>query len=538
MSKQEFQPKDLAGKLAKAFLHNPLTPLLGVFLLVIGYFALEFTPREEDPQMEISGGSIIVALPGATPKEIENVIVKPLERKIREIKGVEYIYGMAMNDMGVVNVSYYIGEDREESNLKLYDKVMQNMNMLPKGTMQPLVKPFDIDIDVPILSAAFYTKEGSKLTQPELFNEIRKMQHEINRIDNVARTELKGEKKHQFNIEVDMHKLSGHHLSLGQIAQALQSLAINVPDIDTDTKSGRLAVFGVKNAIESKKDIENVIIAVYHGSPVYLKDVATVSMGENFQNFKETQISFKDQSGEFTPLQQQVTMTVSKLKGTNAVFIAENFKAKLNEFKPRLDELGVGYVITRNYGQRADDSVNRLVSNLLISIVIVVGLLVFVLGWKESLIVAFTVPAIFAVTLFIAYMTDQTVNRITLFAFMVSLGMLVDAAIIVVENIHRHMHEHGAADKSSDQIVLEATDEIGPATNVATVAIILTMIPMAFVGQMMGQFMKPIPLNVPVALFASLIVAYIFAPYMAKRMMRKPKHKHGHSAEANEGGAK
>ena len=531
-----YQPKDIAGKLARTFLHNPLTMVLGISLLLLGYLALEITPREEDPQMEVSGGAIIVAMPGATPKEIENVIVKPLERKIREIKGVEYIYGIARENVGIVNVQYYIGENREESNLKLYDKVMQNMDLLPKTAMQPLVKPFDIDIDVPIVSVAFYLEKGSPLSQTNLFKRVRDIQYDLNRIDNVAKTEIKGAKKEQYNILVDLNKLSGYHLSLGQIVQALESLAVSVPNVKTRTSNGQMVVFGVNNAIDSIKDVKNVIVAQYMGSAIYLKDIAEVEIGYDFQNVAKAQIMRRDSNGEFTRVHDQLTLTVAKLKGTNAVFIAEDVEKRLAALKPALDAEGIGFTVTRDYGERANEAVNELVFHLLISIVIIAVLLIFVLGWKESMIVTFTVPAILSVTLFIAYMTGQTINRITLFAFLLSLGLLVDAAIIVIENIHRHLHAHDAVDKDMDEIMIEATDEIGAPTNIATVAIILTMVPMAFVGQMMGQFMKPIPANVPVALFASLIVAYIFTPFLARKLLKKPPMHHHHHFQKEEPG--
>lgn len=517
----EYEPRDIAGVIAKAFLKNPLTPFLGVILILIGIFALEYTPREEDPQMAVSGGAVIVAMPGSTPKEIEEIVVKPLSRKLKEIKGVEYIYGVAKKDVGMINVSYFIGQDKETSNLKLYDKVMQNMNLMPKGAMQPLVKPFDIDIDIPIVSIAFYLKNGSPIAFTDLFKEVSTIEQEISSINNVSKTALKGDHKEQYNIQVDIHKLRGFNISLGQIAQSLKSLSTNVPQVDTWSKSGKLVVFGIENAIDGVDDIKNMIIANNFGSPVYLKDVADVTLGENYQDFKNAYINFKDSNGKNVQ-KRQITLEVSKLKGTNAVFIADDVLEKLKSFEGELSKKGIGYVVTRDYGKRADESVNGLVFNLIISMIIVVALLVFVLGWKESLIVGFSVPAIFSITLFVDYLTGQTINRITLFALMVSLGMLVDAAIIVVENIHRHMHDRRTQNMPKDEIVLSATDEIGPATNFATLAIILTIVPMAFVGQMMGQFMKPIPYNVPVALVASLFIAYIFAPFMARKLMKKP----------------
>jgi multidrug efflux pump subunit AcrB len=288
-------------------------------------------------------------------------------------------------------------------------------------------------------------------------------------------------------------------------------------------------IFGVKNAIESVEDVRNVIVAAYMGSPIYLKDVATVEKSYDTQNYRSAQITYKQEDGNFSSVKEQITVNVSKLKGTNAVNVAQGVIENLEEYKDQLEKEGIGYLVTRNYGVRANEAVNELVHHLVITIIIIAIVLVIALGWRESLIVTFTVPAILAVTLFIAFLTGQTINRITLFAFLLSLGLLVDAAIIVIENIHRHMHDHSAVDRDKDEIMVSATDEIGAPTNIATLAIILTMVPMAFVGGMMGEFMKPIPYNVPVALFASLVIAYIFTPYLANKMLHKPKtHHHQH----------
>lgn len=518
---------DYAGKLAQAFIRSPLTPLLGAFLLILGYLSLEIMPREENPQMVVSGSTVIVALPGANAKEVEKIIVKPLERKLKEIKGIEHIYGMAMDNFAVVNAAFYIGEEKENSNLKVYDKVLQNMDILPKGAMQPIIKPLDIDVDIPIVSVAFYA-QNKDMPASELYDKVKAIQHHINGLDNVAVTDIKGGHKHQFNIEVDLHKLSGYNLSMGQILQAVQALSYSVPTIKNETKENEIVMLGIKNAIDKADDIGNIIVSSYMGSPIYLKQVARVTKSYNIQEFKSAQISLRDEAGKFTPLQEQVTLTVSKLQGTNAVLIADAVKEELEKYKEEINKVGISYVITRNDGKRADEAVNELVYHLVLSIVIIAILLVFVLGWRESLIVTFTVPAILAITLFVAYITGQTVNRITLFAFLLSLGLLVDAAIIVIENIHRHFHSKEAETMDVDELMIMATDEVGPPTNIATLAIILTMVPMAFVGQMMGQFMKPIPANVPVALVASLFIAYIFTPYLATRLLKKPHNKEEH----------
>jgi multidrug efflux pump subunit AcrB len=544
---EAYKIKNIAGHLSKIFLSNPLTPILAIAILLLGFVSLNTMPREEDPQIEVSGGAVVVAMPGASPQEILNVVIKPLERRIREIKGVEHIYGTAMNNFGMVNVQYFIGENRESSNLKLYDKVMQNMDQLPKGTMPPLVKPFDIDIDIPILTAAFYHLPGVEPNVVELYRTIRELQQEINALDNVSKTTLKGVKRPQFNVLIDLHKLSAYHISLGQVANAIKSISTNAPMIDTENQQGKLVVFGVENAIDTVDDLKELIIAQYMGSPIYLKNIAKVEYSFDIQNYQDALINYQKgmdidarkvrrpehveaekpeekAAPHFEGEKNQITMTVSKLKGTNAVLIAEEAIRKIQEAKADLNKAGVGFIITRNYGERANEAVNELVHHLEITIFIIMLILIPFLGWRESMVVTVAVPMILAATLFIAQLTDQTINRITLFAFLLSLGLIVDDAIIVIENIHRRLHLD-IEKKSVDEIIVQATDEIGPSTNIATIAIILTMVPMGFVGGMMGQFMKPIPLNVPVGLAVSLFVAYVFAPYMAKKFINFKKIK-------------
>jgi len=512
--------RNIAGYLAKVFLNNPITIVLIVSIFLLGFLSLQVMPREEDPQISVSGGSVIVVMPGATAKEVENVVVKPLERKIREIKGVENIYGTAMNNVGMLNVQYYIGENREDSNLKLYDKVMQNMDNMPQTAFAPLVKPFDIDIDVPILTLAFYKKNSSHLSNTQLFDIIKDMQQDINAIENVAKTTLKGIKKPQYNVEIDLDKLSGYHISLGQIAAAIKSISVNAPDVDTPTKKKSIVVFGIENAINSVQDLQELIVAQYKGAPIYLKDIAKISCSYNIQDPQESLIYFKD-SNKTKYHKQQVTITVSKLKGTNAVFVVKHVLDYIKSKEQMLKNLGIGYIVTRNYGKRADEAVNELMHHLIITIFIISAILIPFLGWREALVVTIAVPMIIATTLFIAYLMGQTINRITLFAFLLSLGLIVDDAIIVIENIHRRMHLKECQDQSFEQLIVLATDEIGPSTNIATIAIMLTMLPMAFVGGMMGQFMLPIPLNVPVGLAVSLFVAYVFTPYLARKLIKR-----------------
>ena len=510
---------NIAGKLSLAFINHPLTLIFGIFILILGYVSLMVMPREENPQIKVSGGVVIVALPGALPSEIQKVIIEPLEKKIKEIKGVENIYSYAKDSVGIVQVQYYIGEDKEESNLKLYDQVMRNMDLMPQGALQPIIKTMDIDTDIPIATIAFYSqKENGKdlISQTELFTQVSKISKEINKIENVALVDLKGEKKEQFNVLVDSNKLASYNLSLAQVMKQIQALSYKTPNITTNTQNSNLVVFGIKQAIENEKDLENLIISYNFQTPIYLKDIAKIEKSYDIQNKKEALLYIKDANENYEEI-NQVTLTASKLKGTNSVIINEEIFAYMDSIKEDLLAKNIKYTITRDDGYTANNAVNSLVRDLLISIVIIAILLIFTLGLKEAMIVSLMVPMILSLTIFVGFFLGETINRITLFALIVSLGMLVDAAIIVIENIHRHKKE--SPDLNITTISINATNEIGNATNIATIAIIMTFIPMFFVGGMMGQFMYPLPVFVPISLIMSLFVAYAFTPYFVKKFL-------------------
>lgn len=510
---------NIAGKLSLTFINHPLTLIFGIFILILGYVSLMVMPREENPQIKVSGGVVIVALPGALPSEIQKVIIEPLEKKIKEIKGVENIYSYAKDSVGIVQVQYYIGEDKEESNLKLYDQVMRNMDLMPQGALQPIIKTMDIDTDIPIATIAFYSqKENGKdlITQTELFTQISKISKEINKIQNVALVDLKGEKKEQFNVLVDSNKLASYNLSLGQVMKQIQALSYKTPNITTNSQNSNLVVFGIRQAIENEKDLENLIISYNFQAPVYLKDIAEIEKSYDIQNKKEALLYLKDANENYEEI-NQITLTASKLKGTNSVTINKEIFTYMDSIKEELLAKNIKYTITRDDGYTANNAVNELVMNLLISIVIIAILLIFTLGLKEAMILSLTVPMILSLTLFVGFFLGETINRITLFALIVSLGMLVDAAIIVVENINRHKKESPHLDITT--VSINATNEIGNATNIATIAIIMTFIPMFFVSGMMGQFMHPLPVFVPISLVMSLFVAYAFTPYFVKKFL-------------------
>nr|MBL0721337.1 efflux RND transporter permease subunit [Sulfurovaceae bacterium] len=332
-------------------------------------------------------------------------------------------------------------------------------------------------------------------------------------------TTVLGEKKEQYNILVDLQRLSGFNISLGQIVKSVEGISMKIPDIKGKTQSNKLVVFGIEKAIKNVHDIENIQIAFYGGSAIYIKDIAKVEKGFDIENFKSaTIISHKNGIEKQT---SQVTLAVSKRKGTNVVMITTDITNLMEELKPKLDALDIGYIITRDDGYTANHAVNELVSHIVISVIIIGLLLLFSLGYKEAFIVTLTVPMIISITLLMGFVFGQTINKMSLFALLLSLGILVDAAIIVIENIHRHFHDHDAKDKTVKQIAIEATNEVGNPTNIATLAIIITFLSLFLVGGTVGQYIRPIAIFTPIALFASLIVAYIFTPYLVNKLMTK-----------------
>ncbi|MEA1893104.1 MAG: efflux RND transporter permease subunit [Campylobacterota bacterium] len=510
--------KNIAGQLAQTFIDHPLTLMLGIFILVMGYITLQISPREANPQIVVAGGAVIVPYPGVKASEIQKVIVEPLQRRLREVEGVENIFGIAQDNFAILNVQFYLGEERDKANFRLYNSVLRNVDALPKGIMQPIVKTMDIDTDISIASIAFYPKDSS-VSMTDVYKTVTDIQTKVNRLDNVAITDLIGERKEQYNIEVDLQRLTGFHISLGQVVKSIEGLMVRTPDITGRTKDNKLIVFGVDKAIRNVKDIQNIQIVSYGGSPIYLKDIATVTKGEDIQNMKSATLTIKE-SGLANEI-PQTTLSISKKKGANVVDVNRDIFDLLELLKPKLDKEKIGYIITRDDGYTANHSVNELVTHIVISVIIIGILLILTLGYKEAFIVTLTVPMIISLTLFAGYMLDQSINKISLFALLLSLGLLVDSAIIVIENIHRHFHDHDAGSKTVKEIAIAATNEVGNPTNLATIAIIMTFLTMFLVGGTIGQYIRPIAIFAPIAMFASLIVAYIFTPYFVNKIMTK-----------------
>ncbi|MFA5217250.1 efflux RND transporter permease subunit [Sulfuricurvum sp.] len=506
--------ENIAGVLARKFIKHPLTLMLSLFILAMGYISLQSSAREANPQIVVAGGTVLIPYPGVKADEIQNLIIKPLERRLQEIPNVENIYGIAQDNMAIFNIQFYLGTDSSEADFDLYNSVMRNLDALPKGIMQPIIKTFNIDSDIAVASVAFYSK-GKDKDIVELHRKLIPVQHQINRINDVALTDFIGERKEQFNVLVDLHKLSAYNLSLGHFIKAVEGITLRVPDMKGHYEDNKIILFGLKKEIETVRDIENIQIA----NSVYIRDVAKVEKGFDIQNYKSALIRSKELG--LSNEKEQITLTVSKRKGANVVEINNQINDLLETMKPQFEKEGIGYIITRNDGYTANHSVNELVLHIIISVIIIGILLILQLGYKEAFIVTLTVPMIISLTLLSGYLLGLSINKISLFALLLSLGILVDAAIIVIENIHRHFHDHESKDKSVAEIAITATNEVGNPTNLATVAIMITFLSIFLVGGTIGQYIRPLAIFTPIALFASLLVAYIFTPYFVNKIMTK-----------------
>jgi multidrug efflux pump subunit AcrB len=510
------QPLNIAGRLAQIFLRSKITAMIMLAITLMGMMALAVTPREYNPQIVVPAANIIVAKPGASATEVENLIVKPLEAIMNSQAGVKHTFGYAVNDVGVVTVQFDVGQDQERSLVKLYNQLMQNMDRIPPGAMQPLVKPINVD-DVPVMTLALASRS---LGDDPLRRVGLRVLEQLRNVSGVSFTEIVGGRPQAVNVWIDPQKLAASGLALDQIERMLKGTNVSMPagELTDNNRSYPLRLNGFLGQVG---DVGNIILGAPKGRPVFLKDVARIEDGP-----AEVEASSRFAFGPaaehpaFRGEASAITLAIAKKAGTNAVVVTDAVLAKLEQLKREAIPEGVTVAVTRDDGAKANEAVNTLVEHLGIAILSVVVILVFFLGWREATIVTLTVPLILFVVLTVGLIAGQTINRITLFAFILSLGLLVDAAIVVIENIHRHLHM-GSSDFG--KTVVTATNEIGNPTNIATIAVILAFIPMAFVTGMMGPFMRPIPLNVPVAMITSLVLAYIVVPWAANLWLKGGK---------------
>lgn len=517
-----------AGHLARVFLHSKLTLLFIIISLLFGSLALKFTPRTYNPEIVVPAVAISVSRPGSDAKEMLNLVVRPLEALMSSIPGVDHTYGIAVDDHAMVTVRFKVNESEEISLVKVYNQINSNMNRMPSGTSIPLIQSISL-YDVPLLTITLSSSQDSSNQLRSVANHVLEQLREV---PQVGKSWVVGSSPNALKIWLDPIKMESNFIPLQQVRLALQSnnVSLNAGKLEHGIKETPLRI---NSSLITLDDPGQVVIGVNKGHPVYLKDIASIEIApaeDSLRSYFAYGVSTKRQdSGTLKPA---VTIAIARQKGSNGVDVAN---ALLSRYKliqqSNLLPKEITSTITRNYGDDANDAVNTLIEHLGVAIGSVVILLVFFLGWREASVVIFSIPLILCIVLGVGWVAGQTINRITLFALILSLGLLVDDSIVVIENIHRHMKE--GIQRNFSRLVVSAANEIGKPTIIATFTVILALIPMAFVSGMMGPFMGPIPFNAPLAMLTSLIIAYTVVPYLAYRWLKSKSRRLNLSASNN-----
>jgi len=525
-------PLGMAGRMAQAFIDSRLTPLLVVASLLLGLFAIVATPREEEPQIIVPMMDVFVQMPGASAKEVEERVTIPMEKKLMEIPGVEYVYSISSPGLGFAIVRFKVGEDEEKSIVKLYNKMYANFDLIPPGASTPLIKPRSID-DVPILALTLWSDRVDGYTLRRIAAQL---DDQIKDVTDVSETRLIGGERRQVRILLDPARLAAYRLAPATVAGALTATNREVR-AGSFSRDNREILVDTARFLERADDVGRVVVGAADGRPVYLRDVAQIVDGpeepRSYVLFAVGKGAHHTAGAAARPVGQDypaVTISVAKRKGTNAIVIADNVLAKVESLKGVLIPREVQVSVTRNYGETAQEKSNELLKHLILATVSVAILIALFLGWRSAVVVLMAVPVTLALTLLLYYLYGYTLNRVTLFALIFSIGILVDDAIVVVENISRHFHLPENHGRPLVRVAVEAVAEVGNPTILATWGVIAAILPMAFVGGLMGPYMRPIPVGASVAMLFSLFIAFIISPWAAYRMLKGEKtapHKEG-----------
>ncbi len=504
-----------AGKIAKAFIKSKLTPLIVIASLILGVFAVIVTPREEEPQIVVPMIDVFVSHPGASAKEVEERVTKPMEKLLWEIKGVEYVYSISKPGMSMAIVRFYVGQDMEKSLVNLYNKLWSNLDKIPPGVSQPLVKPKSID-DVPILT---FTLWSDRYTGYELRRVALEVADELKKDSDISEFSIIGGQKRQIRISLEPSRLRAYNISPLQITGMLQKANFVLPS-GAFPSSNKEFLVETGGFLKDAQEVGNVVIGVFDGRPVYLREVARITDGpEEPANYVFMGFGPSAKEGK-NGTYEAVTIAIAKKKGTNATHIAERALKKIEAIKGNIIPSDIQITTTRNYGDTAKEKSDELLEHMFIAAISVTILIALALGWRESIVVGVAVPVTLALTILVNYMYGYTLNRVTLFALIFSIGILVDDAIVVVENIHRHF-KMGTVDPETAVL---AVDEVGNPTILATFTVIAALLPMAFVSGLMGPYMRPIPVGASAAMLLSLLIAFIISPWLSYIVLKGTKH--------------
>jgi multidrug efflux pump subunit AcrB len=512
------RPKlNIAGKFAHAFLHSKLTPLIILAASLFGFLAILLTPRTYNPDIVVPVANIIVERPGSNAQEMLNQVVRPLEALMASLSGVDHTYGVAQDDDAVVTVRFQVGQDEERSLVKVYNQINSNLDRIPPGTASPLIQLLSL-YDVPILTLTLSSAEAT----PDALREVAlHILEQLRNVPGVGKTSVQGAAARAVRVWLDPTRLAGYGLSPEAVATSIRAANVNLA-AGSVVSQGREHPIRVAAALTDSGEVGNVVVNVRNDRPVFLRDVATVTAGpaaDDVRSFFAFGPATAEAAQRAGVAESAVTIAIARQKGTNGVEVADAVLTKLQSVEREALPQGVTLAVTRNDGATANDAVNTLIEHLTISIAAVVAILLVFLGWREASVVALSIPLILFIVLGVGWVAGQTINRITLFALILSLGLLVDDSIVVIENVHRHLHHE--RQRNFSRLMVAAANEIGKPTIVATFTVILALIPMAFVTGMMGPFMQPIPFNAPIAMLASLFIAYTVVPYVAYRWLRR-----------------
>jgi multidrug efflux pump subunit AcrB len=520
----------ISGKIAHFFINSKLTILLMVALMIIGVYSSFLIPREEEPQINVPMADVMVGYPGASPTEVESRVAKPLEKIISNIKGVEHVHTMAMNGQAMLIVQFYVGQDVERSYVKLYDELAKHEDMFPKGVYKPMVKTRSID-DVPMLGLTLWSETQDDFQLRQIAEEVTS---EIEKVKDVAITKEIGGSNRELKVILDKDKMAENGvdaLGIMQMIQANNGSSQSGSFVQNDQEY--LVTTG--QFLSNAEDIRNLVVGVNKNMPVYLKQVATVQDGPSTARsyvsfgYGKANEKFKTAKSEYPA----VTISIGKVKGADAMKISAKIIDKVEHLKKNLIPTDVHVEVTRNYGETASHKVGELLLHLGIAIIAVTILVILAMGWRGGLVVFFSVPLTFALTLFAYYLLGYTLNRITLFALVFVVGIVVDDSIIIAENMHRHFKMKRLPFK---QAAIYAINEVGNPTILATFTVIAAILPMAFVSGMMGPYMSPMPIGASIAMLLSLFVALTVTPYLGYHLLQEKEeqeHKHEEGMETS-----
>ncbi len=509
----------LAGRIAKTFLHSELTPLLTLVGFLLGVFAVMVTPREEEPQINVTFANVFIAYPGATSKEVEELVSTPAEQILAEIEGLEHVYSVSYPGMAVLTVQFKVGQDRTQSIVRLYNALYSRQDWLPSnlGVMPPIIKPKGID-DVPIVSLTLWTEDPQRGAY-----DLQKVAHaievELKRVPGTRDIYTIGGPDDVVHVEFDPAALAAHNLALDDLRRALQSSNTAMPPVSAVQHNQEILI-QPGQFFSHLSDVADLVVGVHNGKPVYLHEVARVQRGPAHPAryvWMGAGAASAGQTNRAHGEQPAVTIAIAKQPGSNAVQIATDIIARVEALKGVFIPDNVHVTVTRNYGDTADAKAKQLIKKLIFATSAVVVLVIFALGGREALVVGVAVIVTLAITLFASWAWGFTINRVSLFALIFSIGILVDDAIVVVENIHRHMQ---LGLQSLRDAIPTAVDEVGGPTILATFTVIAALLPMAFVSGLMGPYMSPIPINASIGMLISLVIAFVVTPWLANRVLQ------------------